>query len=225
MATTLVFDLDGTLIDSAPDLHRALLRLLNQEGLPAIPLDAVIGMVGDGAAKLVARAFAHAGRPVDAELPHLLARFLDLYETGIADLTRPYPGVPETLKILQDAGHRMAVCTNKPDAPTRAVLDALGLGGFFDAAIGGDAAPAKKPDPRHVLAVLQRMGESTENSVMIGDGANDLLVARAAGIAFVHARYGYGIRGVADVLPAAAIDAFSDLPSALTKLEKKIAGH
>jgi phosphoglycolate phosphatase len=218
MPQILIFDLDGTLIDSAPDLHRALLCLLSDESLPPLTLAQVTGMVGDGAAALVARAFERAGRPAGPDLPRLLAQFLEIYETGIADLTRPYPGVPETLADLERAGHRMAVCTNKPDLPTRIVLDALGLARFFEVIVGGDSAPARKPDPGHLMAVLHYMQASPHDAVMIGDGANDLRAAQAAGVPLVLAGYGYGVRGTTDIAPAAIIDAFSALPAALARL-------
>jgi phosphoglycolate phosphatase len=218
MPPILIFDPDGTLIDSAPDLHRALLRLLAHENLPPLTLAQVTGMVGDGAAMLVTRAFERAGRPAGEHLPRLLARFLEIYETGIAELTRPYPGVPETLASLHAIGHRMAVCTNKPDLPTRLVLEALGLARHFEVIVGGDSAPARKPAPDHPMAVLHRMQASTRDAVMVGDGANDLRAAQAAGIPIILARYGYGVRGTTDIAPAAVIDTFAALPDALLGL-------
>lgn len=218
MPSTLVFDLDGTLIHSALDLHRALSQLHVEEKLPPLTLEQVTSMVGDGAPMLVTRAFERAGRPAGDALPRLLARFLDLYETGIAELTLPYPGVPETLARLRDDGHRMAVCTNKPDIPTRAVLDALGLAPFFDVIVGGDSAPAKKPDARHLLAVLDRMAAGRDDAIMIGDGTNDLLVAEAVGIPSILVRYGYGLRRPSTTPPAAVIDNFAALPAALARM-------
>ncbi|MEX2297699.1 MAG: phosphoglycolate phosphatase [Dongiaceae bacterium] len=218
MPRILVFDLDGTLIHSAPDLHRALSQLFAEETLPPHNLEQVISMVGDGSPMLVTRAFERAGRPAGDALPRLLARFLDLYETGIAELTLPYPGVPETLARLRDDGHRMAVCTNKPDGPTRSVLDALGLGSFFEVIVGGDSAPVKKPDARHLLAVLDRMQASPREAVMIGDGTNDLLVAEAVGVPSILVRYGYGLRHSSTTPPAAVIDTFAALPAALARM-------
>jgi len=215
MPAILVFDLDGTLIDSAPDMHRAVLRMLAEHALPPLSLAEVTAMVGDGSAKLLARAFAKAGRPIDRELPALLPRFMEIYEACAADLTRPFPGVPETLARLAAAGHRMAVCTNKPDGPTRTVLDALSLLPFFEAVVGGDLAPARKPDPRHLLAVLDALGAAPSDAVMVGDGTNDLLTAAAAGVPAIFARYGYGLREPVAVAPAATIDRFDALPDAL----------
>ncbi|MEX2202098.1 MAG: phosphoglycolate phosphatase [Dongiaceae bacterium] len=219
MPRILVFDLDGTLIHSAPDLHRALLQLFADEGLPPLTLDHVISMVGDGAPMLVTRAFERAGRPAGKNLPRLLHRFLELYETGITELTRPYPGVPETLANLHAIGHRMAICTNKPDLPTRLVLDALGLTRYFEVIAGGDSAPARKPNPDHLMAILRRMQASPNDAVMIGDGANDLRAAQAAGIPLILARYGYGVHSITDIAPAAVIDTFAALPEALDRME------
>jgi phosphoglycolate phosphatase len=218
MPAILVFDLDGTLIDSAPDMHSAVQRMLAEHGLPPPSLAEVTAMVGDGSAKLLSRAFARAGRPLEGELKKLLPRFMEIYEACAADLTQPYPGVPETLARLQAAGHRMAVCTNKPDRATRTVLQALSLLPFFETIVGGDTAPARKPDPRHLLAVLDRLGAPPSQAVMVGDGANDLLTAAAAGVPAIHARYGYGLREAVAVEPLAAIDCFEELPEALARL-------
>jgi phosphoglycolate phosphatase len=220
MPAILVFDLDGTLVDSAPDMHRAVLRMLAEHDLPPLSLAEVTAMVGDGSAKLLARAFAKAGRPIDRELPALLPRFMDIYEACAADRTRPYPGVPETLALLQEAGHRMAICTNKPDGPTHRVLDALSLLRHFEVIVGGDSAPARKPDARHLLAVLQRLQATAADAVMIGDGSNDLLTAAAAGVPAIHARYGYGLRDPVAVEPLATIERFDALPGALRRLAR-----
>ncbi len=220
MSQALVFDLDGTLIDSAPDLHQALLRLLAEEGRAPISLADMTTMVGDGAAALVERVFAHAGRAVRDELPEFVARYLAHYGNAVAVHTRPYPGVSETLERLQQAGHRMAVCTNKADRPVVAVLEALGLSRYFDAVVGGDSAHARKPDAKHVLTALDRLAARPAGAVMIGDGDNDLLAAQAAGVPVIHARYGYGISETLGVTPDAVVDEFSAIPAAL----KAIAG-
>ena len=215
MIPALVFDLDGTLIDSAPDLHQAVLKLLAEEGRPAISLDELKTMVGDGAPILVKRVFAYVGNDAGDKLPQLVARYLVHYEDAIAVHTRLYPGVRATLERLQAAGHKMAVCTNKAHKPSIGVLDALDLSKFFDVVIGGDATPAKKPDPRHVLTVLDRLSAEPAHSVMIGDGANDLIAARDAGVPVIHARYGYGMTRDHDVTPAAIVDEFAAIPDAL----------
>jgi phosphoglycolate phosphatase len=215
MQPALIFDLDGTLIDSAPDLHQAVLKVLAEEGRPSITLDELITMVGDGAPILVKRVFEYVGHDAGDELPQLVARYLAHYEDAIAVHTRLYPGVRETLERLKAAGHPMAVCTNKAHKPSMHVLEALNLSQYFDVVVGGDATPAKKPDPQHVLTVLERLSARPAHSVMIGDGANDLIAARDAGVPVIHARYGYGITRDHDVTPAAIVDAFDAIPETL----------
>ena len=215
MPTALVFDLDGTLIDSAPDLHQAVLKVLAEEGRPSITLDELKTMVGDGAPILVRRVFEYVGHDAGAALPDLVARYLAHYENAIAVHTRLYPGVRETLEHLKAAGHPMAVCTNKAHKPSVHVLEALDLAKYFDVVVGGDATPAKKPDPRHVLTVLERLSVAPAHAVMIGDGANDLIAARDAGVAVIHARYGYGITREHDVTPDAVVDEFAAIPASV----------
>ena len=155
MPRTLVFDLDGTLVDSVPDLAAALNRLMAARGLPGFALSEVVRMVGDGAGVLVERAFAARGRRPDAAA---LAAFLADYGAHAAVYTRAYPGVAETLRALAEAGWILAVCTNKPVAPARTLLAALELDGFFAAIGGGDSFPVRKPDPGHLLATLHAAG-------------------------------------------------------------------
>ena len=182
----LIFDLDGTLIDSAPDLRAALNRLLADRGLSPLSHEAVRGMIGDGAKALVERAFAAHDRVAgSAEL----GDFLEDYEANAAVQTAPYPGVEAALTAFQAAGHKMAVCTNKPEQAARNVLAALRLNHFFTAIIGGDR-PHRKPDPRHLAAALAALGESS--GVMIGDHANDQAAAAGLDLPFIHCAWGYG---------------------------------
>jgi phosphoglycolate phosphatase len=216
--TAVLFDLDGTLIDSLPDLAAAVNRLLAAEGRPPLPDDAVKVMVGDGAGTLVERAFAARGGLPGPEVSPFLARFLADYEPRAAELTRPWPGVVETLETLKSLGLKLAVCTNKPSRATAEVLAALGLAGYFDVVVGGDDAPALKPDPVHVLVTLERLGVSAGQAAMIGDSLNDVLAAQAAGVPAVVVSFGY-CRGPAVELGAeVVIDDFRDLPGALASL-------
>ncbi len=149
----IVFDLDGTLVDTALDLGGALNRLLAEYSRPAVTLNDIRHMVGDGAAKLVERGFlATGGLPLP--LPDMTKRFIELYGAGIADESVTFPGVVETLERCSDAGIGLGVCTNKPLGLTRALLDKLDLSRFFAAVAGGDG-PVRKPDPRHILGVLE----------------------------------------------------------------------
>ena len=144
----LVFDLDGTLVDSAPDLHAALNQMLRERGRPVLSLPQVKRMVGDGAPAMVARALAASGADPD-DAAGALPRFLELYEANAVRLTRPYPKVSETLTSLRRRGYRTSICTNKPQRATIAVIEGLGLIELFDGIAGGDRFPVKKPDPGH----------------------------------------------------------------------------
>src|SRR6516162_2183144 len=213
----LVFDLDGTLVDSAPDLRAALNQMLRERGCPALSLPQVKRMIGDGVPALVARAVAASGADPD-DAPGALPRFLELYEANAIQLTRPYPKVPETLASLRRRGYRTAICTNKPQRATLAVIQGLGLLPLFDAIAGGDRFPVRKPDPGHLTALIAELGGSREAAAMIGDNENDAASARAAAIPLLLMRYGYA-RVDPDTLAADAIlDHFSDLPGALDRL-------
>jgi phosphoglycolate phosphatase len=189
MAPVLVLDLDGTLVDSLPDLAAALNRLLAARGLAALPVPAIGRMVGDGTPTLIARGFAAHQREPDGEA---VADFMADYLAHVADETRPYPGVAATLDTLQGAGWRFAVCTNKPEAAAHAVLRTLGLDHYFAAIGGGDSFPVRKPDPAHLRATLARAGGSPQHAVMAGDHVNDVKAAHGAGLPCIFAEWGYG---------------------------------
>lgn len=217
---SVVFDLDGTLIDSAPDLRRAVNRLLASEGRASLDLDAVVGMIGDGAQKLIERAFKATGGLDDAhDLADLTARFLAFYEGRATELTHPYPGVVETLRWLRSQGITLGICTNKPEAPTREILQDLGLDAHFAAVFGGDTIDGvRKPDPRLLLAVLHALDRSPSEAVMVGDNANDVAVARAAGVPIILRANGYTRTPANDLGADLVIDTFTELPEALTRL-------
>src|SRR5262249_21981634 len=178
---TLLFDLDGTLIDSAPGLTRAINLLFAEHGRPPLSVAAVCRMIGDGVPVLIPRAMAAAEPPFDsAETSALLARYNEIYLTAPTADTRVYPGVPETLTALRGQGFRMALCTNKLQTPTLMVLEAFGLAGYFDAVVGGDIVPARKPDPAHLRTALGMLGAGPAAAVMIGDGINDVKAGHAA---------------------------------------------
>jgi len=214
----LVFDLDGTLIDSAPDLHACLNRLLASERRRNLSLEEVVGMVGDGVPALVRRAYeATGGVPDDIE--ERIDRYRGIYGDALADKSAPYPGVVETLARLVDAGHRMAVCTNKPFAPTMKILDAFGLSRFFRSVAGGDTLPVRKPDAGHLLGLLKMLDSSPDRAVMIGDSGNDIQVAINAGVRSVAVSYGYRKQPVEELGADAVIDRIEELPDALQRLE------
>ncbi|MFN8981564.1 MAG: phosphoglycolate phosphatase [Alphaproteobacteria bacterium] len=195
-----VFDLDGTLVDSAPDIHAALDRLMARRHLPGFARAEVVGMIGDGVRVLLERACAARSIALDqAGFDHFMAD----YEANAAVLTRPFAGIPELLGALGDAGWRLAVCTNKPEAAARVLLSGLGLDRHFSALGGGDSFPMRKPDPGHLRATLAAAGAAPEQAVMIGDHANDMLAARGAGVRAIFAGWGYGPQSMAGGAPIA----------------------
>jgi phosphoglycolate phosphatase len=214
----IVFDFDGTLVDSAPGLAHALNRLLGELGCAPLDLATVTTMVGDGAAKLVERGLAHGGLATAHE--HV-ERFLALYGAAPAYRTAAVPGALGVLDELRAAGCRTAVCTNKPQAMTEAILAALSLADRFDAVVGGDTVLHKKPDPEHVLTCLERLAVPPDRAVMVGDSCNDLLAARGAGVPVVLVSYGYSRDPVRGLGADAVIGRLDELPRALARLRAK----
>lgn len=210
---TAIFDLDGTLVDSRPDIRAALNRLMAARGQPPFALEEVTRFIGDGVPVLLQRAFAARGLPAD---PTALPAFIADYEANAAVETRPFPGMVAALDSLSAAGWRMAVCTNKPERAARLLLEALGLGGRFAALGGGDSFPVRKPDPAHVLATLGAAGGEPAHAVMVGDHHNDIASGRGAGLPAVFCLWGYGLPEMADGAPAAA--APEELPALLERL-------
>ena len=210
----LIFDLDGTLVDSAPDLATALNGLLAELGKPALSENTVRSMVGDGAGVLVQRGLAASGL-AGADQPSALKRFLALYRDCLIDQTCDYPEVEATLERLQAAGHKLGICTNKPIDPTRRILAALKLDRFFGVVIGGDSLPKRKPDPEPLLAAIDGLNGAASSAVMIGDSANDVLCARAAAVTAILIPSDYGNpAGDADV----KLTRFAELPAAIARL-------
>jgi phosphoglycolate phosphatase len=213
----LVFDLDGTLVDSVPDLRAAVNEMLRERGSRQLSLSEVKHLVGDGAPALVARALAASGAD-PAGVSDALARFLEIYEANAVRLSRPYPDVRETLTALRRRGYRAAVCTNKPQRATMAVIEGLGFLPLFDGIAGGDRFSVKKPDPGHLLGLIRELGASVTATAMIGDNENDAAVAHAAGVPLVLMRYGYARVALESLAADALLDHFADLPAALERL-------
>lgn len=213
-AATLLLDLDGTLVDSAPDLAACLNRRLAAHGLAPLALADVVAMIGDGVGALLQRGFAARGTAPDtAALPDFMAD----YAAHLADATRPYPGAAAALAQLAGAGWRIGVCTNKPEALARDLLAATGLLPAIAAIGGGDSFPVRKPDPGHVRATLARAGGDPARAVMAGDHRNDVLAAHGAGLPCVFAAWGYGTPDMATGAAAVA-DRFADLPALVARL-------
>ncbi|MBK8210241.1 MAG: phosphoglycolate phosphatase [Rhodospirillales bacterium] len=216
-----VFDLDGTLIDSAPDLHVALNTALRGDGRRPLTLIEVESIVGDGATVLVRRALTLTGATVaeDDGVVALTTRFLAIYEQQGADLTRAYAGVPETLAKLAAEGFALGVCTNKPERLSRQILQQLDLIRYFQAVIGGDSLNGiRKPDPRHLLAAVEALGGKPERTVMVGDSVNDVAAARALGVPVIVRAGGYGQVPAQSLGADAVVQAFAELPEAIARL-------
>lgn len=214
-----VFDLDGTLVETAPDLHLVLSEVMAEEGLPAPPLDALRTMIGDGARALVTRGFAAAGAPLaEADLDRLYARFLALYVARPCRASTLYPGALDVLAALRARGLGLGVCTNKPQRPSELLLDALGIAGMIDCVVGGDVLPVRKPHPDHLRAVVEALGAAPAASVMVGDSRNDLAAARALGVPCVLMSFGYTAVPARELGAEGVVDSFAALPAALEAL-------
>jgi len=213
------FDLDGTLVDTAPDLIGTLNVLLAEERLQPLPLQEARPFIGRGARWLIERGFSAAGAPLPAErVPALFDRFIARYLAHIADESLPFPGVEAALDGLKDAGARLCVCTNKRTDLSIALLDAVGLSSRFDAVIGADAAPAIKPDPRHLTTAVEALGGEVARTVMVGDAATDAGAARAAGARLILVSFGYTEIPAAELGPDVLIDHFDELAPACARL-------
>ena len=186
-----VFDLDGTLIDSRRDLADSVNALLVELGAAPLDLDSVTAMVGEGAAVLVRRALAASGLPADTA--GALERFLAHYEQRLTVHTRPYPGITEALAELQSHGMALAVLTNKPQRPSTEILERLDLARWFFQVIGGDTPAGRKPDPAGLLGIARTAKAAPSETVMVGDSAIDLQTGHRAGSAVCLARYGFGL--------------------------------
>ena len=216
---TIVFDLDGTLIDTAPDLVGTLNFLLEQEGIAPLPMAEARDLIGRGARALIAKGFAAAGSPLDAaRLDPLFARFIAHYRTRIADESLPFPGLIEALDALEAAGALLAVCTNKRTDLSEALLTALNLVSRFKAIVGADLAPTPKPDASHLLLAIASAGGDRGRAIMVGDSASDAGAARAAGTPSVLVSFGYTDVPVAELGGDVVIDRFDQLPDACATL-------
>ena len=216
-ARAVVFDLDGTLVETAGDIHAVLAEIFVEAGLAAPPLPAVRGMIGDGARVLIERALAAAGAAADLDRLH--ARFVARYAEEPCRHSRAYDGAHELLADLRGAGWRLGLCTNKPQAPTEALLQVLGLGTAFDAVIGGDRLPGiRKPDPRHLAAVLAGLAVAPAAAVMVGDSRNDLLTARALQVPCILVSFGYTPVPASELGADAVVDSLRLVPALLADL-------
>jgi phosphoglycolate phosphatase len=218
-APTIVFDLDGTLVDTAPDLIATLNTILAREGLPAVAFATARNMVGGGARHMIARGLAAAGMTRTAgEIEALCGQFIDHYAAHIADHSRPFPGVEAALDALASGGCRLAVCTNKLEWLSLKLLGALGLADRFAAICGADTFGVQKPDAAILRGTVARAGGDTDAAIMVGDAITDIAVARAVGIAVVAVDFGYSETPVAELHPDRIVSSFERLPETVFAL-------
>ncbi len=216
---TIVFDLDGTLADTAPDLVATLNTLLLRENLPQQRLETARPFVGAGARKLLERGFTAAGAPLEEpRLSDLLTEFLALYEAHIADESRLFPGAERSLEQFQQAGFRLAVCTNKTEPLAQLLLQRLGVADRFSAICGRETFPHMKPDGRALLSTIKRAEGDPARAVMVGDSQTDVAAARNAGAPIVAVDFGYSDPPVATFQPDRLISHFDELWDAASGL-------
>ncbi len=221
MTRIVVFDLDGTLVDTAPDLISALNHVLEREGLPPVPLKSARNMIGAGARKLIERGLEVDGRAISvADVDRLTRDFIDYYAEHIADASRPFDGLEAALDDLQAQGYRFAVCTNKLEWLSKRLLDALGLSPRFAAICGADTFGVSKPDPAILQQTVARAGALLSGAIMVGDAGPDVGVARRAGIPVIGVEFGYTDVPIAELKPDRLIGHFSDLPAAVGSLAR-----
>jgi phosphoglycolate phosphatase len=216
---TVVFDLDGTLVDTAPDLITTLNYILDREGLPPVPLHAARNMIGAGARKLIERGLELEGRnPTAAEITRLTDDFIAHYAQHIADASRPFEGLESALDDLQTRGYRLAVCTNKLEWLSKLLLERLNLSARFAAICGADTFGVSKPDPAILRQTVARAGGDMTGAVMVGDAGTDVGVARRAGVPVIGVSFGYSDVPIAELKPDRVIDRMRELPSAVERV-------
>ena len=215
-APLIVFDLDGTLIDTAPDLIDTLNVLFAREGLPAVPYDTARNLIGGGARAMIARGLVAEGRiAAPADLERMFAEFIAHYSEHVADRSRPFPGLTDALDALEADGFRFAVCTNKLENLSLRLLDALKLTGRFAAICGQDTFGIQKPDPEVLRKTIAAAGGDASRAIMVGDSITDIRTARAAGVPVVAVDFGYTERPVTELGPDRIISQFAELPAAV----------
>lgn len=216
---TIVFDLDGTLVDTAPDLIGTLNVVFTQHGLPTLPFETARPLIGGGARAMIERALAREGRSCStADVDALYGPFVTRYAAHIADRSRPYPHVESALDRLAEAGHVLAVCTNKLEWLSRRLLESLHLAGRFAAICGQDTFAVQKPDPEILRKTVRRAGGELERAIMVGDSATDIRTARSADVPVIAVDFGYTDVPVAALRPDRVISSFGALPEVVAGL-------
>jgi phosphoglycolate phosphatase len=215
---TIVFDLDGTLIDTAPDLISTLNIILDREGLRAMPYEEARQMIGGGARGMIARALEAEGAS-KAHLDRMFSAFIEHYAAHIADRSRPFPQLEAVLDRLAGAGHRLAVCTNKLEWLSVRLLDTLALTRRFAAICGQDTFGIQKPDPEVLRLTIKRAGGAPSRAIMVGDSGTDIRTARAAAVPVIAVDFGYSEVPIESLRPDRLISSYADLPAAIEAVE------
>jgi phosphoglycolate phosphatase len=226
-AEAIVWDLDGTLVDSAPDLATALNTVLDMRGFANHSLETIRGMIGNGVPKLIERGFNAIGVRLQPEqLEQLIPIFVKVYSECATEQTRPYPHIVETLEQLQAMNIPMGVCTNKPEALSRQILDGLDLSKYFSSVVGGDTTSTRKPDPQPLLRCLQELVTEPKAAMMIGDSTVDVDAARAAGVEVGVVPWGYRSLPVENLGADFILEDLTELPKLIhigTRKVKQVA--
>lgn len=216
---TIVFDLDGTLVETAPDLVDTLNFVFEREGIPPVPFDEARTFVGHGARAMITRGLDAEGRTVTPQiLDKLFNDFIDYYTAHVADRSHPFPGVIDALDALSKRGHRLAVCTNKFEKQSRLLLDALEMTSHFATIVGQDTFKIAKPDPEVLRRTILAAGGDPAHAIMIGDSETDILTARAAELPVVAVDFGYSQAPVSEYSPDRLISHFAQLSEAIASL-------
>src|ERR1700722_6819702 len=216
---TVVFDLDGTLVDTAPDLINALNVILAREGMPAVPLTSARTMIGAGVRRLLERGLEADGRHASVDdINRLTDDFIEYYAAHIADASRPFDGLEKALDDLEAQGYRFAVCTNKLEWLSKRLLDQLGLSPRFAAICGADTFGVSKPDPAILRQTIARAGGELSSAIMVDDAGTDIGVARRAGVPVIGVSFGYTEVPIAELKPDRLIAHMRELPSAVEAL-------
>jgi phosphoglycolate phosphatase len=219
---TVVFDLDGTLVDTAPDLINALNFVLDREGLSPVPLHSARNMIGAGARKLIERGLELEGRVASQkDITRLTDDFVAYYAEHIADFSRPFDGLERALDDLAIRGYRFAVCTNKLEWLSKLLLDRLGLSARFSAICGADTFGISKPDPGILHQTVARAGGHISSAIMVGDAGTDIGVARRAGVPVIGVGFGYTEVPIAELKPDRLIRHMNELPAAVESLMRQ----
>ena len=220
-SNAIVFDLDGTLIDSAPDVAEALNRTLNKVGRSRLPLETIRTFIGHGARNMIQESLEATGDLIsDCTIDDMVGHFLDFYKEEPTKLTKVYPGVYDVLNEFSTRNLRLGICTNKPAVMTRIVLDTLKLTPYFCGVTAGDDVEYQKPDGRHILETLNRMDATTEGAVMVGDSESDMAAAYEAGVGAIAVSYGYFSDSINEKYIDQTIDNMIELPATLEKIRQ-----